>query len=120
MRKLILRGLSAATAACGLMAAQPALVGGAGMPWEGPLQKVVESAYRADAVSTAGAVGLTQLMPRTAAALGVADSLEPAATLSAGADYLARQILRFGDLRLALAAYAGPERVEHRCRLSQA
>jgi type IV secretion system protein VirB2 len=43
MRKLVLRGLSVATAACGLMAAQPALAGGAGMPWEGPLQKVVES-----------------------------------------------------------------------------
>lgn len=72
----------------------------------------VESAYRADAVSRVGAAGLTQLMPATARELGVADAFDPAANLSGGADYLARQLLRFGDLRLALAAYnAGPGRV---------
>jgi soluble lytic murein transglycosylase-like protein len=72
----------------------------------------VESAYRPGAVSSAGAVGLTQLMPQTAKALGVADRFDAAENLSGGADYLARQLLRFGDLRLALAAYnAGPERV---------
>ncbi|ODT85790.1 TrbC/VirB2 family protein [Phenylobacterium sp. SCN 70-31] len=43
MRKELLRGLSAATAACGLMIAGPAMAGGAGMPWEGPLQQIVES-----------------------------------------------------------------------------
>ena len=31
------------TATCGLLFAHPALAGGAGMPWEGPLQKVVDS-----------------------------------------------------------------------------
>jgi soluble lytic murein transglycosylase-like protein len=73
---------------------------------------IVESSYRPDAVSPAGAGGLTQLMPATAQALGVADRFDAAANLSGGADYLARQILRFGDLRLALAAYnAGPARV---------
>lgn len=73
---------------------------------------VVESGYRATAVSGAGAAGLTQLMPATAAALGVADRFDPASNLAGGADFLARQLLRFGDLRLALAAYnAGPERV---------
>jgi len=72
----------------------------------------VESAYRPRAVSSAGAGGLTQLMPQTAQALGVADRFDAAANLSGGADYLARQLVRFGDLRLALAAYnAGPERV---------
>lgn len=72
----------------------------------------VESAYRADAVSRAGAAGLTQLMPATARDLGVRDRFDPAANVLAGADYLARQLVRFGDLRLALAAYnAGPERV---------
>lgn len=72
----------------------------------------VESAYQANAVSRAGAVGLTQLMPMTAQSMGVEDRFNPSANLSAGADYLARQILRFGDLRLALAAYnAGPQRV---------
>jgi len=43
MRRLFLRGLSAATATCGLLMAGQALAGGSGMPWEGPLQQVVES-----------------------------------------------------------------------------
>lgn len=73
---------------------------------------VVESGYRRDAVSSAGAGGLTQLMPETAVALGVADRFDPAANLAGGAAFLAQQLVRFGDLRLALAAYnAGPERV---------
>lgn len=73
---------------------------------------VVESAYRAQACSHAGACGLTQLMPGTAADLGVRDRFDPYENLRGGADYLARQILRFGDLRLALAAYnSGPDRV---------
>ncbi len=73
---------------------------------------VVESAYRAQAASPAGAVGLMQLMPATAAELGVQDRLDPVASLQGGAAYLARQVVRFGDLRLALAAYnAGPGRV---------
>ena len=65
---------------------------------------VVESAYRAQACSHAGACGLTQLMPGTAADLDVRDRFDPYENLRGGADYLARQILRFGDLRLALAA----------------
>lgn len=73
---------------------------------------VVESAYRPNALSPVGAGGLTQLMPGTAAELGVADRFDPLQNLFGGADYLARQVLRFGDLRLALAAYnAGPARV---------
>jgi len=72
----------------------------------------VESAHRPHAVSSAGAAGLTQLMPATAQDLGVADRFDVRANLRGGADFLARQIVRFGDLRLALAAYnAGPERV---------
>lgn len=73
---------------------------------------VTESAYRPDARSPVGAGGLTQLMPATALELGVRDRFDPVENLRGGADYLARQILRFGDLRLALAAYnAGPARV---------
>jgi soluble lytic murein transglycosylase-like protein len=73
---------------------------------------VTESAYRADAVSPAGAGGLTQLMPGTAFDLGVRDRFDPIENLRGGAHYLARQILRFRDLRLALAAYnSGPNRV---------
>ncbi|CAM3014749.1 lytic transglycosylase domain-containing protein [Brevundimonas diminuta] len=73
---------------------------------------IVESAYVANAVSPAGAGGLTQLMPGTARDLGVRDHFDVEQNLYAGADYLARQLLRFGDLRLALAAYnSGPGRV---------
>jgi len=73
---------------------------------------ITESAYRPDALSPAGAGGLTQLMPGTAADLGVADRFDVAENLRGGADYLARQIRRFGNLRLALAAYnSGPARV---------
>lgn len=80
----------------------------------------VESAYRPGAVSPAGAAGLTQLMPATARDLGVANRFDVGANLSGGADYLARQLLRFGDLRLALAAYnAGPERVARLGRVPQ-
>ena len=43
MRKFVSRGLPAATAVCGLLIAGEARAGGAGMPWEGPLQQVVES-----------------------------------------------------------------------------
>ena len=81
---------------------------------------VTESAYRADAVSPAGAGGLTQLMPGTALALGVRDRVDPVENLRGGADYLARQILRFGDLRLALAAYnSGPGRVARLGRIPE-
>lgn len=73
---------------------------------------ITESAYRFDALSPAGAGGLTQLMPGTAADLGVGDRFDVVQNLRGGADYLARQIVRFGDLRLALAAYnSGPGRV---------
>lgn len=78
----------------------------------------VESAFQPDAVSKAGAAGLTQLMPGTAKELGVRDRFDPEANLLGGADYLARQLIRFGDLRMALAAYnAGPDRVERLGRI---
>lgn len=73
---------------------------------------IVESGYDPLARSPVGAAGLTQLMPATARELGVRDRFDPVENLSGGADYLARQMLRFGDLRLALAAYnSGPGRV---------
>ena len=72
----------------------------------------VESAYRPGAVSPAGAGGLAQLMPGTAANLGVRDRFDPAENLNGGAAYLAEQLVRFRDVRLALAAYnSGPKRV---------
>lgn len=74
---------------------------------------VAESGFRPDAVSPVGAGGLTQLMPATAAELGVEDRFDPVQNLNGGAAYLVRQLRRFGDVRLALAAFnAGPARVE--------
>ena len=70
-----------------------------------------ESGWNPAAVSHKGAVGLAQLMPGTAAGLGV-DPADPHQNLDGGARYLRRQFERFGDWRLALAAYnAGPEAV---------
>jgi soluble lytic murein transglycosylase-like protein len=71
-----------------------------------------ESGFRADAVSPAGAIGLMQIMPATAAALGV-DPRDPAQAIDGAARYLRQALDQFGDIRLALAAYnAGPGAVE--------
>ena len=71
----------------------------------------IESAYRQSAVSSAGAVGLGQLMPATARDLGV-DPRDPLQNLDGSARYLAMMLELFGDPRLALAAYnAGPDAV---------
>lgn len=70
-----------------------------------------ESGFDAKAVSPKGAIGLTQLMPATAKALGV-DPHDPHENLTGGARYLRQQYERFGTWPLALAAYnAGPTRV---------
>lgn len=67
-----------------------------------------ESGWNARAVSHKGAIGLAQLMPQTAALLGV-DPNDPLQNLDGGARYLREQYETFGDWRLALAAYnAGP------------
>jgi soluble lytic murein transglycosylase-like protein len=69
-----------------------------------------ESGFNPNAGSGAGARGLTQLMPATAAALGVTDVLDPQQSIEGGAKYLKRQLDAFGgDVTKALAAYnAGP------------
>ena len=74
-----------------------------------------ESAWAVNAVSHAGAVGLTQLMPATAldhCGLGQAELTDPIKNMRCGASYFAEQLKRFGDVELALAAYnSGPDRV---------
>lgn len=68
-----------------------------------------ESDYDPHCTSSAGAMGLMQLMPATARALGVVDAYDPTQNLLGGCRYLRAQFDRFGDLSLALAAYnAGP------------
>jgi hypothetical protein len=106
----------------------------AGQPWAGEIDLAArrhgvdgrllaalvwrESSFDPNAVSWAGAAGLTQLMPATARSLGlrvdatVDERFDPAKNLDAGARYLGQQLGRFGDVTLALAAYnAGPTRV---------
>lgn len=64
-----------------------------------------ESNYDASAVSPRGAIGIMQLMPATARALGV-DPRDPAQNILGGAAYLHSQLARFdGRIDLALAAY---------------
>ena len=71
-----------------------------------------ESGWNQGAVSPKGARGLAQLMPATAARLGV-DPSDPAQNLEGGARYLRMMYDRFGNWRHALAAYnAGPEAVD--------
>lgn len=72
-----------------------------------------ESGFQPEAVSPAGAQGLMQLMPDTAALLGVKDPFHPQQNVAGGSEYLAWQLQDFsGDISLALAAYnAGPAAV---------
>jgi hypothetical protein len=68
-----------------------------------------ESAYRVDAVSSKGAVGLMQVMPVTGKRFGVSDLASPENNLQAGTAYLRYLLDRFDNLPLALAAYNAGE-----------
>lgn len=75
----------------------------------------MESGGKAHVVSSAGAMGLMQLMPSTAKMLGVEDAFDPEQNMDGGVRYLKMMLDRYkGDERLALAAYhSGPARVDN-------
>ena len=71
----------------------------------------IESNYNSCAVSYMGAQGIMQLMPKTAASLGVNDPYDPVQGVQGGIAYLAKALrLTRGDLSLSAAYYnAGPK-----------
>lgn len=72
-----------------------------------------ESNFNPDATSRSGAMGVMQLMPKTAEGLGVTDGYDAKQNIMGGAKYISIQLKRFdGNIEYALAAYnAGPNRV---------
>ncbi len=78
-----------------------------------------ESGFNAGAVSPKGAQGLMQLMPGTAALMGVRDPFDPEQNIAGGVGYLRHCLDRFGhNVPLAVAAYnAGPEAVAKYCTI---
>jgi hypothetical protein len=81
------------------------------------IRKVIqaESAGNPRAVSKAGAKGLMQLMPQTAAGLGVTDPFDPKQSVMGGTQFLKQQLDEFRDERLGLAAYnMGPAALKRR------
>ena len=72
-----------------------------------------ESGFRQNVISSAGAQGVAQFMPTTAAEHGLADPFNPLQAVRASARFLRELIHQFGNVGLAAAAYnAGPRRVQ--------
>jgi soluble lytic murein transglycosylase-like protein len=75
-------------------------------------QLMAESGFNPFAVSPAGARGIAQFMPATAAAYGLRDPFDPDAAIAAQAHLMSDLLAQFGGVALALAAYnAGPASV---------
>jgi len=65
-----------------------------------------ESNFNTQAISRCGAQGVMQLMPETAAALGVNDAFDPEQNIFGGANYLSQKLKQYsGDIKLTLASY---------------
>jgi hypothetical protein len=76
-------------------------------------QLMAESNFNPFAVSPAGAEGIAQFIPSTAASFGLTDPFDPVAAIDAQAHLMSELIHQFGSAQLALAAYnAGPGAVE--------
>ncbi|HKA77556.1 MAG TPA: lytic transglycosylase domain-containing protein [Pseudolabrys sp.] len=72
-----------------------------------------ESGFRPNVVSRAGAQGIAQFMPETAATVGLANPFDPLQAITASARLLRDLAKQFGNLGLAAAAYnAGPRRIQ--------
>jgi hypothetical protein len=72
-----------------------------------------ESGFRPDVVSSAGAQGIAQFMPETAADEGLVNPFDPLQAIPASARLLRKLFEQFGNLGLAAAAYnAGPKRID--------
>ncbi len=76
-------------------------------------QLMAESNFNPFAVSAAGAQGIAQFMPSTAASYGLSDPFDPEASIDAQAHLMSDLVEQFGQISLALAAYnAGPAPVQ--------
>jgi hypothetical protein len=72
-----------------------------------------ESRFQPEVVSNAGAQGVAQFMPETAASMGLQNPFDPLQAIPASARLLRNLVSQFGNLGLAAAAYnAGPKRIQ--------